>query len=166
MRTLTVPLLCGVLLSAQSLSAERGVAGNAAEGNAAEEKAIMTTLEAYATAIINRDVPTLDRIYHDDLSYNHSTGATQNKTEIMKAVPGGTFTTTKFSDARFQFYGQVAVVRVVTDLTYYPGGVRADRHLNQMFVMLKGAKGWQIVAKHTTRIAPAPASPPTARPSK
>ena len=144
MRILTVSIVCGVLLSAQGLRAAAG------EGSA--EKEIMATLEAMAAATIQRDVPTLDRIYHDDLTYNHSTGMSQNKAQIMRAVPQGSFTLMKFSDPLIHLYGDIAVVKVTTDLRYYPGGVVADRHLNQMFVLQKSAQGWRIVAKHTTRI--------------
>jgi hypothetical protein len=129
-----------------------GIAARAAD-EAADAAAVMATLQEMATATIDRDVPTLDRIYHADLNYNHSTGLSQGKAEIMKGVPSGSFTKMVFSDPRIRFYNGVAVVRVTTDLRYYPKGEVADRHLNQMFVMVKEGRGWQIVAKHTTRIA-------------
>ena len=144
MRTIHMLAIGALLLGA-------GVAAGAAD-ESADAAAVMATLEEMAKATIDRDVPTLDRIYHADLNYNHSTGLSQGKAEIMKGVPGGSFTKMVFSNPRIRFYNGIAVVRVTTDLRYFPKGVVADRHLNQMFVMVKGGRGWQIVAKHTTRI--------------
>ena len=152
-RGLAAPFLC-LLLSAQALAAGAAPAGGGREGEDGEERQVMATLEAMAKATIDRDVPTLERIYHDDLTYNHSTGMTQNKAQVLKDIPRSTFATMRFSEPRIRFYGPVAVVKVTTDLQYSPQGTLVDRHLNQMFVMLKGPQGWRIVAKHTTRILP------------
>jgi ketosteroid isomerase-like protein len=144
-RILTAALLCGVLLAPAQLSAADD-----------REKEIMAFLEDVAAATIKRDVPALTKMYHDDLTYNHSTGATNNKAEILKGVPGGSFITIKYSNPYIRFYGPVAVVKVTTDLQYRPGGVLADRHLNQLYVIVKEAGAWRIMARHTTRIAAAP----------
>jgi len=146
MRILTVLSLCGVLFCPRPASA--------ADRDPAAAQEVLSTLEAMAAAIIRKDVATLDRMYHADLTYNHSTGLSQNKAEIMRAVPSGTFETMRFSNPNILVYGSVAVVQTTTNLRYYPGGVAADRHLNQLYVLVKGPSGWQIVARHTTRIQP------------
>ena len=147
MRILIVPILCGVLLSAQHLSA--------ADGDAAAEKEVLATLEAMAAAIIQKDAATLDRLYHEDLTYNNSTGMTQNKAQVMRAISSGSFVTMRFSEPTILVYGSVAVVQTTTDLQYRPQGVLVDRHLNQLYVLVKRAQGWiRVVARHPTRIQP------------
>ena len=143
MRILTVFTLFGVLLSAQSLSAADE-----------SENQVLATLESMAAAIIQKDAATLDRLYHEDLTYNHSTGMTQDKAQVMRAVASGSFVTMRFSEPTILIYDSVAVVQTTTDLQYRPGGVLVDRHLNQLYVLVKGAQGWRVVARHTTRIQP------------
>jgi len=148
MRQLVIALACGFALTAAA-----GVTA-AEDPTAAAKKEVLATLDEMVQAILRKDVVTLDRLYHEDLTYNHSTGASQNKAEIMRAVPSGSFETMRFINPTVRIYGPVAVVQTTTDLRYYPQGVAADRHLNQLYVLLKGSAGWRVVARHTTRIEP------------
>ena len=59
MKIFSIVLLCGMLLSAR-----------AAVNDAKEEQSVMATLEAMAKATIHKDVATLDKIYHPDLTYS------------------------------------------------------------------------------------------------
>jgi ketosteroid isomerase-like protein len=146
MRILTVLTLFGVILSAPGLLA--------ADENAAAKDEVLDTLRSMAAAIIEKDATTLDRLYHEDLTYNHSTGMKQDKAQVMRAVASGSFVTMRFSDPTILIYDSVAVVQTTTDLQYRPGGVLVDRHLNQLYVLVKGEQGWKVVARHTTRIQP------------
>ena len=60
----------------------------AAMNNPKDEKAVLATLEAMAQATIKKDVATLEKIYHPDLTYSHSTASLQTKAEVLKAVAG------------------------------------------------------------------------------
>ena len=51
-----------------------------------DEKAVMATLDAMAQATIKKDVATLDKIYHPDLTYSHSTASLQTKAQVLKAI--------------------------------------------------------------------------------
>ena len=65
MKKNTIVLLCGMILSARA-------AFPAAINDPKDEKSVMATLEAMAQATIKKDVATLDKIYHPDLTYSHS----------------------------------------------------------------------------------------------
>ncbi len=102
-------ILCGVL----SLP----VALLAANNNPNDKKAAMATLEAMAQATIQKDVATLDKIYHPDLTYSHSTAMLQSKDEVLKAAAGPAVTESMtFHDANIRIYGNVALVRCRTEL--------------------------------------------------
>lgn len=141
-------LLCGMFVTPVFLLAARN--------DAKDEKAVMATLEAMAQATIHKDVATLDRIYHPDLTYSHSSAMLQTKAEVLKAAAGpGVTESMTFHDANIRIYGNVALVRCRTELRNgQPGKPLVDNHLNILWVLVRGAgpQGWQIVARQTTRL--------------
>ena len=48
-----------------------------AANNPADEKAVLATLDAMAKATIAKDIPTLTKIYGDDITYAHSSALTR-----------------------------------------------------------------------------------------
>lgn len=158
MKKLTFLILCGlVIIAAGSLRAAN---------DPKDEKAVMATLEAMAKATIAKDVPTLAKIYGEDVTYSHSAGNTQTKAEVLKAIPGppaeGWFM--KFSDTTIRIYGDVALAKGITDFRNGQPGKLVDNHLNILWVLVRrpqGPYGWQIVARQTTRIGPSAGTPVT-----
>jgi ketosteroid isomerase-like protein len=147
MKKLTVVLLFAVFALAAGLLA--------VTNDPKDEKAVMQTLETMAEATKKKDLPTLGKVYHDDLTYSHSSAMNETKAQVLKAVSGtGVVESIKFSDANIRIYGNTALVRCTTDMR---NGASMDKlnnnHLNILWVMVKGAgpHGWQIVARQTTR---------------
>lgn len=148
MKTPIAGLLCGALLFASA-----GVAATMVDPK--DEKAVMATLEAMAQATIKKDVATLDKIYHPDLTYSHSSAMNQSKAEVLKAVTGPALTESMtFHDMTIRVYGNVALVRGRNELRNGSPGNMHDNHLNILWVLLRGPgpQGWQIVARQTTRL--------------
>ena len=148
MKTLAVALLSGLLLVA-------GAAFPATMNNPKDEKSVTATLEAMAQATIKKDVATLDKIYHPDLTYSHSSAMNQTKAEVLKAVAGpGVTESMTFHETSVRIYGNVALVRGRNELRNGAPGSMHDNHLNILWVMLKGPgpQGWQIIARQTTRL--------------
>lgn len=127
----------------------------AADNDARDEKAVMATLEEMAQATIRKDVATLDKIYHPDLTYSHSTAMLQTKAQVLKAVAGpGVTESMTFHETTIRIYGNVALVRGRHELRNGTPGTMHDNHLNILWVLLRGPgpEGWQIVARQTTRL--------------
>jgi len=120
-----------------------------------DEKSVMATLQDMAQATIKKDVATLDKIYHPDLTYSHSTAMVQTKAEVLKAVAGPAVTESMtFHETSIRIYGNTALVRGRNELRNGAPGNMHDNHLNILWVLLKGPgpEGWQIVARQTTRL--------------
>ncbi len=153
-RTFACATLCALVLSSSALSAAN---------DPADEKAVMATLEAMAKATVAKDVATLAKIYGEDLTYSHSSAMTETKAEVLKAFEGPNKAEfMKFSDTTVRIYGDVALVKGVTDFRNGPPGKMLDNHLNILWVMVRrpaGPHGWQIVARQTTRIGPSVGTP-------
>jgi hypothetical protein len=147
MQNWLIAVLCGTLLSAVALPATNN--------DSKDEKNVMATLEAMGQATIKKDVATLDKIYHPDLTYSHSSAMLQSKAEVLKAAAGpGVTESVTFHDTTTRIYGNVALVRGVNELRNGTPGAMHDNHLNILWVLLKGPGpyGWQIVARQTTRL--------------
>lgn len=136
--------ICTVLIYGVPVSAANDVK---------EEKEILGTLETMVLATIKKDIPTLEKVYHADLSYGHSSGRKQTKAEVLKEVAGpGTLESMTFTNPKVQIYGSTALIHNAYDIRTINGsGEKVDNHLDAMWVLLKGSGGWQILARHTTR---------------
>jgi ketosteroid isomerase-like protein len=148
MKNSAVVLLSGMILVAIA-------AFPAAINDPKDEKSVMATLEAMAQATITKNVAALDKIYHPDLTYSHSSAMNQSKAEVLKAVAGsGVTESMTFHETSIRIYGNVALVRGRNELRNGTPGSMHDNHLNILWVMLKGPgpQGWQIVARQTTRL--------------
>ena len=154
MKQLTFLILCACVLSGL---------GAWAANDPKDEQALMATLEAMAKATIEKDVPTLTKIYGDDLTYSHSASNTQTKAEVLKAIRGsGEGWHMKFTDTTIRIYGDVALVKGITDFRNGQPGKLMDNKLNILWVLVRrpqGPHGWQIVARQTTRVAPSEGTP-------
>lgn len=130
----------------------------------ADEKAVMATLEDMATATIEKNVAPLTRIYADEVTYSHSSGAVETKAQVLAGIKGahvaGTYM--KFKDTTIRFYGDVAVVRGAVDYRSASTGRLMDNNLNILWVLVRraeGPHGWQIVARQTTRVGASTGTP-------
>jgi hypothetical protein len=128
-----------------------------------DEKAVLDTLDAMAAATIAKDIPTLSRIYGDDITYAHSSGLTQTKEEVLKDLAGPSINEfMRFTRATVRIYGDAALVKVIVDFRNGPPGHLLDNHLDILWAMVRrpqGPFGWQIVARQTTRIGPSVGTP-------
>ena len=105
MKKPTVILLCGMTFVACA-------ALPAAINDPKDEKSVMATLDAMAQATIKKDVAALDKIYHPDLTYSHSSAMNQTKAEVLKAVAGpGVTESMTFHETTICIYGNTALVR-------------------------------------------------------
>jgi ketosteroid isomerase-like protein len=148
MKNLIAVVLSGMVLSALA-------AFPATMNDPKDEKSVMATLQAMAQATIKKDVATLDKIYHPDLTYSHSSAMNQTKAEVLKAVAGpGVTESMTFHETTIRIYGNTALVRGRNELRNGSTGNMHDNHLNILWVLLKGPgpEGWQIVARQTTRL--------------
>jgi ketosteroid isomerase-like protein len=119
-----------------------------------DEQAVMSVLEQMAAATVKKDVATLDKIYHPDLTYGHSSGLTQDKATVLRGVQGQRIVESmKFSGMAIRIYGNVALAKGITDLRDGTPGQMVDNHLNILWVLVRGTDGWQVVARQTTRVA-------------
>ena len=151
MRTIILTLALSGLLTAPALAAPA-------------EKDVLAAMDAWKQAMLKKDRAVLEKVFHPDLSYGHSSGVLENKTQAIEHVVagGGTYTAIDLSDTKVQVHGNAAIV---TGKAEYHEHTKENKdttaNLVVLSVWLKGPKGWQMVARQATKPGP-PAPPPPA----
>jgi len=115
------------------------------------EKDVLTAVEAWKQAALKGDAPALGRLYHDGLLYTHSNGMTQNKAVAIAAETSatGVYKGVEMRDLDLHVYGDTAILEYKLDLTHFAGDTA---HLHEIMVWLKSPQGWQLVARHATKL--------------
>lgn len=118
---------------------------------------VMSAMNAWRQAILHRDAAALQKLYHPDLTYSHSSGKLENKTEAIEASTKGKNVAEKveFGDLKTRVYGNTALVRGDIAITNNNAGAGPQTlKLNILHVWLKTPSGWQLVARQSTRLNP------------
>ena len=122
-----------------------------ADSSPRSDKEITAALDTWKQAMLKGDAATLDKIYSKDLTYEHSSGKTETKTEsIANATkPDGIAKAIEFHDPTIRVYGNTAVVKALADFTNHAGAVS---HLDVLMVWIKSGATWQLVARQSTKV--------------
>jgi hypothetical protein len=155
----------------------------AGAANPAAEKAVLAALDAWKVAMLKRDPAALEKIFHPDVTYAHSSAAVQNKEQAIKGVVDSLgWETIEFADTTVRFAGNnVALVNGKTDMAQRNKDKPTTiSKLIVLTVWVKGKPGWQMIARQAVRrpdddqviaakaalAAAAKAAPPAAAPAK
>jgi ketosteroid isomerase-like protein len=126
----------------------------AVNNDSKEDKEVLAALDAWKQATMKKDGAALDKLLHPDLTYSHSSGMTQTKADVIKAVTTGkaSVEAIEFSDTTVRVYGKTALVKGVVDLHNNADGKTTVAHLSILHVWIKTSQGWQMVARHATKL--------------
>ena len=105
-------------------------------------------------AMINQDVPVLEEILADDLSYTHSTARMESKAEFIAALTSGRteYRSIDRKDVRVRQYGDTAVVTGQAKM-HVSGNGRDNRfEIRFLNVYAKRQGVWQMVAWQSTKL--------------
>lgn len=108
-------------------------------------------LDTWKTAMLKGDAATLNRIYHDDLSYTHSSALVENKQEAIAAATrvGNLTKAIELRDTSARVYGNTALLRAKGNITSADGTLNK---LELLMVWLKSGQSWQLVARQATKL--------------
>lgn len=115
------------------------------------EKDVLAAVDAWKQAALKGDAASLGKLYHDGLAYTHSNGMTQNKAVAISSEcnPTGIYKGIAMRDVDVHVYGDTAILEYKLDLTHYAGDTA---HLHEIMVWLKSPQGWQMLARHATKL--------------
>jgi ketosteroid isomerase-like protein len=114
-------------------------------------KDVSSAIETWKTAMLKGDAATLDKLYHKDLVYTHSSGKTETKAESIAAAtkPGSIEKSIELSGITTRVYGKTAIVKCQG---VFVGQTGPGNHLDLLMVWLETPQGWQLVARQATKL--------------
>jgi ketosteroid isomerase-like protein len=151
MRTSTFALGLSLLMAAPALAA----------GSA--DKDVLAAMDGWKQAMIKKDRAGLEKVFHPDLTYGHSSGTIETKAQAIQHVVGATasYVAINFADTKVQVHGNTALV--IGKVDYQERAKDKDTTVNLVVlsVWTKTPAGWQMIARQATKPTPPhPPSPP------
>jgi ketosteroid isomerase-like protein len=109
----------------------------------------------WAEATIKMDIPTLEQLLADDLTYSHSSGRTETKAEFLNATKTQSlkYEAVDAQDVKVRVRGNMAVLTSVTNLTVRPAGGQSNTFRARILRVYAREKGaWRLFAHQSTRM--------------
>ena len=108
-------------------------------------------------AMVAADRPTLERLLAPELSYAHSSGSVQNRSELLEALGAGTlrYTAIRTREVAARAFNSTGVVVATADLEVMAGGAPRSIAIGYTATYLRRSGRWQLVAYRSTALPPA-----------
>ena len=120
-----------------------------------DETAVANAVEQLRKAMIDGNKSELENIVLDKLSYGHSSGYVEDKTEFVDKIVSGKsdFVTIGLKDQTIRVNGKTAVVRHKLDATTLDNGKPGEVHLSVLLIFQKENKQWKLLARQAVKAA-------------
>ena len=107
-------------------------------------------------ALLQKDKAGLKLVLHDDLSFGHSNGWIQSKSDILNDFANGKVTYNKIennSSAIVKINKKYATVKTNTNAEGVVNGTAFKLTLHIMQFWIKTKKGWQLIARQSAKLS-------------
>jgi hypothetical protein len=138
-----------------------GVAPALAQGSddkppkmSAAEEAIRITQSRRFEAMMRGEMKLLDKLLDDDLTYTHSNGIVDTKTDLIESLKTGQvkYDSIESTDIHVRFFRETAVVTGQAHMKVRLQGPPLDFRVRFTEVYVKRGKQWLLVAWQSTRM--------------
>ena len=118
-----------------------------------EEQKLVTTLKEFHQAIVNKNTVSINQQTDKALSYGHSNGWVQTKTDLIKDFETGYISYQSFKEDSITVLinGNMANVRFVADIAATMKGATSTFHLKVLEVWVKKSKRWVLFARQAIK---------------
>jgi ketosteroid isomerase-like protein len=121
------------------------------------EQEVRQAIENYKTALLQRDIPALEKIWADDYVFVNASGDVATKAQRLANIKSGATTLEAINEeenitVRVYQNSAVATSRVTIKGQY--GGQPTSGQYRSTHVWVKGPAGWQLVSNQLTTLAP------------
>lgn len=117
------------------------------------EKQVADAVENLRQAMIDGDGAKLEKIASDKLSYGHSGGLVESKSEFVKKITSGAsdFVSIELSEQTIAVSGDTAIVRHILSANTNDGGIPGTVKLKILLVWQKNKGQWQLLARQAVK---------------
>jgi hypothetical protein len=116
--------------------------------------ALKDAMKKLDQALLAKDEANLKTVLHNDVSYGHSNGWIQSKTDILNDFTSGKLTYNKIennSSAIVKINKKYATVKTNTNAEGVVNGTAFKLTLHIMQFWVKTKKGWQLIARQSAK---------------
>jgi ketosteroid isomerase-like protein len=125
--------------------------------NATSEQEVREMIEKYRTAILQRDLATLGKIWADDYVFVNASGDVVAKTERLAKIKSGATTLDSINEEEnvtVRMYQNSAVTTSCVTLKGQYSGQPISGEYRSTLVWVKCSGGWQLVSNQLTALKP------------
>ena len=125
--------------------------------NRKSEQEVRQTIEKYRTALLQRDIPTLEKIWADDYVFVNALGEVLRKAQRLANVESGATTLESINEEEkitVRVYQNSAVATSRVTLKGQYSGQSLSGQYRSTHVWVKGPNGWQLVSNQLTALKP------------
>src|SRR6476646_2101614 len=123
--------------------------------NSTSEQEVRQMIEKYRTAILQRDIATLEKIWADDYVFVNATGDVLSKRERLANIKSGATTLDSINEEEnvtVRVYQNSAVTTSRVTIKGQYGGQPTSGQYRSTHVWVKGPAGWQLVSNQLTAL--------------
>ena len=115
---------------------------------------IVDVEKRWAAAVVALDFAALDKIYHDDLIYAHSTGIIETKAQYMAKLKSGKqkYTAIEYGETTVRREGDAAVAHSIVTMKGTSAAGPFDNRLMMIHTWFNSGGSWRLVAHQTTQL--------------
>lgn len=119
-----------------------------------DEKQVSAAVESLNKAMIDGNKLALENLVSDGLTYGHSSGKIQNKSEFVEAIASGQsdFVTINLTDQTINIQDQTAVVRHKFSAQVNESGKPGNVNLGIMLVWIKQHGVWKLLGRQAYKL--------------
>ena len=125
-----------------------------AQSQTKKEKQLVDAVEKLRIAMIDGNRTALESLVSDKLSYGHSSGLVENKTEFVNKIVNGLsdFVTIDLSEQNMIVQQKTAIVRHILKAKTNDSGKPGEVNLRVMLVYQKENGSWKLLARQAVKI--------------
>ena len=114
-----------------------------------EEEKLTTALKEFHQALVNKNTASINQQTDKALSYGHSNGWVQSKTDVIKDLETGKIVYNSFKEDSLTITidESIANARFVADINATMNGNTVNNHLKVLEVWVKKGKRWILFAR-------------------
>jgi hypothetical protein len=118
------------------------------------EEKLTVTVKEFHQALVQKNTVSINQQTDKALTYGHSNGWVQNKTDLIKDFETGLISYESFKEDSISIASNnnMASVRFVADITAVLKGAKASYHLKVLEVWIKKGNRWVLFARQAVRI--------------
>jgi ketosteroid isomerase-like protein len=119
-----------------------------------EEESVAAAVVFLVKALESGDRAALEKISSAELSYGHSSGLVETRSQFVDALSSGQsdFVNINISNQTLVVTGKNAIVRHRLDATTQDRGKSGEAHLNILLVFRKEQGQWKLLARQAAKI--------------